>query len=428
MARLNPSQEELYIIKCLYDEVRDRFDQQWEKEWLNHGPKFEGFHNVHNKSRFFDEIKDVIDNKLAQQFGLLKASDKSISIDSIRRFLLKTKGGFDSKVLEAFLILIDEEPNWELYMNKILSQKKIIEVKTHHTRVKGWIIGFLFLSLCMAVYLNTMSTSSKQPELTVKLFSNKPGMAKVLISYNLQGVSYEKAHLFFNDQKINLKAERGDTLVNSALPQWTDVSLFLDGVRAKTESILIPSDGWVGYINQNILLKPEIFRRGDTMQYAGFDTIKERFGSEYYTSFMNFRPFGMSGDSFTLEADLINSKEIGGIWAYDVSVDIIGRENSIVFNLLHPDATLFSVLRVGESNFEEDISLHNLGVDLSFWRRLKVFIQEQTIKIVLDDELLIEKPFLGSIGEIVGLQFYFKGSGAVKNIQLNPLETDLKSQ
>lgn len=201
MARLNPSQEELYIIKCLYDEVRDRFDQQWEKEWLNHGPKFEGFHNVHNKSRFFDEIKDVIDNKLAQQFGLSKASEKSISIDSIRRFLLKKKGGFDNKVLEAFLIFIDEEPNWDLYVTKILSQKKIIEVKTHNTKTIGWIIGLLFLSFCMAVYFTTMSTSSKQPELTVKLFSNKPGMAKVLISYNLQGVSYEKAHLFLTTKK-----------------------------------------------------------------------------------------------------------------------------------------------------------------------------------------------------------------------------------
>ncbi|MFT6479362.1 MAG: hypothetical protein ACJAVP_002512 [Spirosomataceae bacterium] len=63
--------------------------------------------------------------------------------------------------------------------------------------------------------------------------------------------------------------------------------------------------------------------------------------------------------------------------------------------------------------------ISKLGVDSSDWRYLEVITKNNRISLRLYGETLIENAYEEDIGEIAGLQLYFKGTGFAKNMKLN---------
>ncbi len=424
MARISPSDIEHKIINRLWSETREYFESHWNREWRVHGSAFNGFENIHNKNSFFEDIKEKIDQKLIEKYGLASAAGKSISIDSIRRFLLRTKDNFDDKVLEAFLLLTGSKLTWNEYKIAIVASVKP-EQQAYFSAKSRWVGVVILLIMGLVatgLYLRRLQKAS-EIHFSAVLTESIGGLPKVKIFYDLQKAEYKVASIFFDQHRINLTSPAGDTLVSSSLPKRSQVRLYHDDKPVKTIDILIPSQGWVGSINNRVPLKAETFLKNGMMHCPPSDKIKEMYGPEYYTSFMNFREFKINGDSFLLEAEVMNSPGTGGIWAYDVSVDIVGTRDNIVFNLLNPDASMYARLVVARTNFEEGDKaryLPRLAVDLSRWRHLKVATHNRKFQIILDDEILVESDYSGEIGEIQGLQFYMKGSGAVRNVRLQP--------
>ncbi len=123
----------------------------------------------------------------------------------------------------------------------------------------------------------------------------------------------------------------------------------------------------------------------------------------------------MDLDEMTFETRVKNSLKEGGIWAYDVSIDLVGEKNKIVFNLLAPDAVIYARFRAGETFFdkpEEIARLKSFGVDLKNWRELKVVTSGNHIKFLLEEDLIFATDYEGNLGKLTGIQLYFKGSGA----------------
>ncbi len=61
-------------------------------------------------------------------------------------------------------------------------------------------------------------------------------------------------------------------------------------------------------------------------------------GQRFDLVFSNIRDFGVDGDNFTLEAQLMNNKEEGGINCYDAAVEVIGESYKIRTHFLYPGA------------------------------------------------------------------------------------------
>lgn len=124
----------------------------------------------------------------------------------------------------------------------------------------------------------------------------------------------------------------------------------------------------------------------------------------------------------------MNSQAIGGNWAYDVSINLNGTDGHMSFNLLDPDAVIYLNMIIAETIFEtpaERIPLNKLGIDLSFWRNVKVVLKNQIASIFLDEELIFESPYKGKLGSLTGIQYYIKGRGAVDNVKVSKLNGEV---
>lgn len=419
MARLSPSQEDIYAVSTLHAHVTSWFQKNWAGTWLHHGAHFDGFEKIHNKSSFFEDVREAIDQRLTEKYGLMAASKKAISIDSIRRFLLQSKSSFDDKVMEAFLALTDPELSWSEYRERVLTHKPVSHTPS---RLPRQIAAALMLIVFLAAGGWYFQKREKNGDFSFSAeVSTSQGFPKTTrISYALENMKYKTAWIFADNEKINLTDAKGELSLNSFMPKKSCIKLFLDDRMVKEIVLAVPSDGWYGSINNRIPLPKESFMQNGILQFTGSHNTG-RVYEEPYISFMYFSAFKMDADKLTLTADVINNAETGGIWAYDVSVDVLGTEGNMTFNLLSPDAVIYSKLKVAHTDLSAGNGSHllsRLGVKLSDWSALEVITRDHTFRISLNGKVLVEEKYEGNLGSLTGVQFYLKGSGAIKNVRL----------
>lgn len=149
-------------------------------------------------------------------------------------------------------------------------------------------------------------------------------------------------------------------------------------------------------------------------------------GKEYYPAFLNVREYGVSADAMLFEARVLNNATIGGQWAYDVSVDLVGSRQRAYFNVLAPDALLYALAGVAEAKRtgSKDQGLKALGFTMTDWCVLSMRIENHTAVIRIDGKEALSIPYRESLGKLRGIQFYMKGSGAVDWVKVTDLEAN----
>lgn len=430
MARLSPSEEDIYVISCLHAHVTGWFQKNWSGNWLSHGSHFESFEKIHNKSNFFEDVKEEIDKRLTQKYGLVAASKKAISTDSIRRFLLQRKMSFDDKVTEAFLALTDPGLNWSEYREKTLFAAHIPMAPAYavasrlFTPLRVAVLIILLLLVTAGLYWQKREKTLSDFKFSATLLTPEGFPKTTRVTYDLKNIKYETARIFADNQRIDLHAAQGELTLNSSVPKKSTIKLYIDDKMAREVILAIPSDGWWGGINNKVPLTKESFMKNGIMQISASQNLDKIYG-EFYTSFIYIRKFDIDADNLSLAAEVINNAEVGGIWGYDISVDILGSRGNMVFNLLSPDASQYSRLKVAETDFTEGARsyvLSRLGVKLHDWSTLEVSTKNNTFRIRLNGEVLVEESYEGKLGNLMGIQYYMKGSGAVKNVRLQPYD------
>ncbi len=145
---------------------------------------------------------------------------------------------------------------------------------------------------------------------------------------------------------------------------------------------------------------------------------------DYYPAFLNFRDYGLSADAMRFEARVLNNEKIGGQWAYDVSVDLVGTKHRAYFNVLAPDAILYARAGVAETELtgSHNHDLKALGIKMDDWCVLAMQILDHEAVISIDGKEALRIPYREELGDLRGIQFYIKGSGAVDWVRI----TDLK--
>lgn len=285
------------------------------------------------------------------------------------------------------------------------------------------LLGILITPMLLYGFYRSLQ-ESEFPEIYISYDDNSFYFPKdIRISYDLKSDNYlRNARITMADVPTLLQNTKGEVTLTVSQPNLYRFSLFSDNNVFDTERVLLPSDGWVGYLNHKIPMPSEYFTDGELMHLKEGVMLSRFSSGDYYTTFNTFKYFNVSGDDFVLEADVKNSPEEQAIWAYDIGVDVIGFDNSITFNLLNPDAIRYANMIVGSTDFkvgERKHVLEKLGVIVTDWQRLRVQCKDKRIRISLNNNVLIDEPYEGRIGQIVGLQFVFKGAGYLKNVTLN---------
>lgn len=299
--------------------------------------------------------------------------------------------------------------------------------KSNLNKILLWSGLFSLLALTsLFLYSNSkllfVDFSSTKPELYVDYSNQNVFPKEIKVTYDLkERKNLEGAYLGFMNEKIKLKKLTGDTTLTVMIPHYYSLNLFSKDVILSKKNFLVSSSEWQGFLNKDVSLTSDYFENNGEMHFNHLEILKTK-SDEYYTSFNKFKDFGVKSRDFVLEADIKNPKTNIKHWAYDISVDIVCIKNNINFNLLSPDALQYAQLKIGDMVYNNKNSkevVAKLGVVIENYQKLKVECLDGHLKISIDNQILVDQPFKNDLGQIVGIQFYFKGSGYVKNIRLN---------
>ena len=245
---------------------------------------------------------------------------------------------------------------------------------------------------------------------------------EIKVQYDLTSEQYlNKAHLNFIGHRIDLTSLKGEVTLTVKHPKLYQVDLFSEGELLASKKAFLASDNWWGYLNNDSQLKPEDFLTNGQLHIENEAKYINPV-AEFYTKFQNFRNFGVNGDNLELVAEVKNPITNPHQFAHDISVDVVGYKHSICFNLLSPAALQYANMVVGTTDYKQNDKkdvLRNLGILVPEWKNLKVKTKNNRITISLGDKTIINAPYEGEIGQVVGLQFMFKGAGYAKNVRLN---------
>jgi hypothetical protein len=266
------------------------------------------------------------------------------------------------------------------------------------------------------------------PEMHVSVEDNSDRFPKeIIVSYDLKSEQFlRNSRISFMDTPVLLSELKGVVSLTAPIPNLYWVSFYANKVAYDKKRVLLTSNGWQGYIGNTTPLVLEDYTSEGVMHLHNKSIVREP-SKDYYTTFNIFRNFGIDGDNFTLEADIKNPPNEGSSWAYDISVDVIGFENPITFNFLSPDAITYANMIVGDTDFKVGKKrevLKKMGILFPDWQHLTVTCKNKEISIILNDRIIIAEHYEGKIGQVVGLQFLFKGSGYVKNVELNGMQVN----
>lgn len=303
--------------------------------------------------------------------------------------------------------------------------------KTKKFSDRRYLYGFLgVLLLTVLISVLVFSSAKKEtalPEMKISVVDNAATFPKeIKVAYDLKSEEFlENSKISFGVIPILLKKLRGVVSLTAPYPNLYHISLYNNTKAFDSQAVLLPSDGWQGFLNTDTPLNKATWFTNGVMHLTEIRNDQKLPNKDYYTNFLNFKNFGVNGENFTLEADIKNPPAESSRWAHDVSVDIVGFKTSVTFNFLSPDALEYANLVVGKTDFKvgnkQDI-LQKLGILFPEWKHLTVSCHDRKISIMLDGQTIINEPYTGEIGQIVGLQFFFKGLGYLKNVRLNGLE------
>jgi hypothetical protein len=206
-------------------------------------------------------------------------------------------------------------------------------------------------------------------------------------------------------------------------PGFFRTKLIIDSQVVKEHDLMIATDGWLGLIEQNpvpVYLSTEECQTNDGVAVSAAQIEAHEIKMEPHTPklrFFNMHDMGtLKNDDFIFETKLKNDFRKGAGACQLVQVLIQCKDDIIIIPLSAKacvgDLNLYFA-GAAISSLSADLS--KFGCDLNSWTTLRVESKNGQAKIFVNSalayQLAIQHPPTG----IVGLQYRFEGTGAVKD-------------
>lgn len=210
-------------------------------------------------------------------------------------------------------------------------------------------------------------------------------------------------------------------------PGFFIAKLLVDNKVKKQCPVFIKTNGWMGVIGKlpipTYLSEKEI--KGNGYLGVSDSLLRLKTGTPVFNNtwikFANVREFkDIDAHNFVLETTLRNASSVEASVCRSANVVVLGTGNAMIIPL--SDKGCVSDLGVLTGDIWIDGKNHDLsafGCDFSQFQTLKCVVQKQTLKIYLNNKLILTTGQKHSMGEIVGLRYEFAGAGQVKDIGLS---------
>jgi len=214
-------------------------------------------------------------------------------------------------------------------------------------------------------------------------------------------------------------------------PGYFMAKLVVGDQTVREHKLFIPTDGWLAYIEQSpipVYLDRAVFDRDTCLEVRPELVAAHNFPLQPEAPtvcFTEVRQYdSLTTDGFLLEAELKNLFAEGAAVCRMSEVVLLTTRGPLVVPLSVPGCAGALVLHVPHQNIGADVAdLSGFGCDLSRWVRVRVCSGlPGKIDIQVRDKPVFTLDWAGEASEIIGVQFNFKGGGAVRRIRLERKE------
>lgn len=207
-------------------------------------------------------------------------------------------------------------------------------------------------------------------------------------------------------------------------PGYFRAKLIVGRQIVKEHDLMISSGGWVAMVENNGGV-PLYFKAKELLS-ADQVEVNEKLLSQYNISlqptlpklrFYNVQELGgIKNDHFIFETTLKSEFKEGTAACQRVDVLILCKNEVISIPLSSRGCVGDLSLYVAGTELKSaDADLSNFGCDLGQWVKLRVEAKNGNMQFLINDKQAYSIPFSSTPADIVGIQYRFNGTGAVKD-------------
>lgn len=301
-----------------------------------------------------------------------------------------------------------------------------------HRKWTYWLLALLPLGIL--VYALLLSNTKPGKPLNTSDFSfssNKivrEGVPNSVV-FNYNAAAAEKDSVFISQswdirRKVPVPAKENTFTTIYYTPGYFRAKLMVNKQIVKEHDLMIGSGGWLALVEQEPGT-PLYFRKNEVIKGNGVE-VNETLLSQYHVPlqptppalrFFYVQSFSdLRNDNFTFETSLKSSFRQGTAACQRVDVLILCKNDVIFIPLCAPGCVgELSLFAAGTTINSRNTDLSKFGANLAQWVKLRVVSQNMHMQFYVNDSSAAELTFANPPSDIVGVQYRFSGTGAVKD-------------
>ena len=211
-------------------------------------------------------------------------------------------------------------------------------------------------------------------------------------------------------------------------PGHYTAKLILDTTVVAEHDLFIESNGWLATISRRPI---PVYATEDKILKDGIVSINNEFFAEQkidlekeklWTSYLRVVKEEVVADSaFQMDATIRSTFAQGDAVCQFAEVTLLGTSGAILIPLSIKGCVGELYLLVDKPVSGKTHDLSAFGVDFSDWVTVRCRVENKKISIWVNDALAFEDDYIVGMGDVVGTQINFIGTGAVKSFQLKKL-------
>ncbi|MRG47951.1 hypothetical protein GFS24_22715 [Chitinophaga sp. SYP-B3965] len=405
---MNNSLEINYIKKCLVL-IETRLNWGASDDWTSYD---------------FEKLSEVIQER----------TGVTLSITTLKRLWGKLK--YDNIPATTTLNTLAKFAGYEDWREfKQQVQPGGIEIPPQKSKPRRkWMYGLLgLLPLLLVLYLALLSNRKSATTINKAdyTFSSNKTVTEgvpnsVIFSYDATAAGEDSVFItqtWDRRRKVRVPANEKAYSAIYYMPGYFRAKLIVGDQIVKEHDLMISSGGWLALIEQKSDV-PLYFKKEEFQKNSGV-VVSEALLSAYQIPLQpsppvlriyNVQDLGIKNDHFTFETTLKSGYDLGTAACQRVEVLILCKSDVFIIPLSAKGCVGdLSLVAAGVAVQSSKADLSKFGCDLDQWVKVKVEAKDKRVRFFVNGEEAYALTFPNAPTDIVGVQYRFSGTGAVKD-------------
>jgi hypothetical protein len=213
-------------------------------------------------------------------------------------------------------------------------------------------------------------------------------------------------------------------------PGYYRAKLVVNQQVVREHDVIIPSEGWVTTIPQEpvpVYFSPAEVIRGGALHLPASLIRQRNISLQPSPPMVGYQYVGtgtgLMSDNFVYQTRVRASVEQGAGVCQNVRILINCRNDMFLLHLSAKGCVgQLGLMLADQSIMSQTSDLSAFGRDLNEWVQVRCEVREKRVRLFIDEQLAYETTFTNDPAEILGISYWFEGTGSVDFVRLSRLD------